>query len=251
MGPLRLTHLAALLLMAGCSYEDDPDLRPGSASQTFEIIATSPAPGAVGVARNARLTATFNHPPDAATVAAARVRLYSGLYQILGAARVSLLDRSITFTPTSTMRPNLRYLLHFSSAVRGLNGAPLPRSYILDFTTGEQIRVAEPPPPPAPTGADLQSTWSAHCVRCHAGQAAPLGLRLDGGAAAQQALVDQPASVSSLRRVHTGDHARSYLMLKLLNQGGIGGYPMPPDRPALDRATLGRIARWIDAGARP
>jgi len=58
-------------------------------------------------------------------------------------------------------------------------------------------------------------------------------------------------SHGSKRRVFVGDHARSYLMFKLLGVGGYVGFPMPPDRPALRRADLRRVVTWIDGGATP
>ena len=248
---LLLGLLLGLLLPVGCTYEDDPDIRPGRLAQTFKLLTSSPASGTVGVPRNASLVAHFSQSPDGDMVTKARVRLYSGLYGILGDARVDLLDRSITFTPGSTLRPNLRYYLHFSSSLRGINGAPLAKSIAIDFTTGEQIRAPGPIEKPAPTGRDIQKIWTTHCARCHAGANAPMGLRLDSDDGVQQTLADQPASVGGKRRVQRGDHSRSYLMLKLLNQGGTSGYRMPPDRPALTRATMKQIASWIDAGAEP
>lgn len=251
MRPLRLLLLAGLLISAGCTYEDDPDLRPGHAAHTFKLVTSDPVAGAVGVARNAPLELTFNIPPDGDTATTARVRLFSGLYSILGAVRTDLLERTITFTPGSSLRPNLRYILHISSAVRGVNGAVLAASASVDFTTGEQLRTPSPAKPPPPTGKEVQPVWTAHCARCHAGTSAPMGLRLESGPAVQATAVDQPASVGSRRRVLAGDHARSYLMLKLLDMGGISGSLMPPGGPALPLADLTRLARWIDNGARP
>lgn len=251
MGPHRLTLLLGILVLWGCTYEDAPDGRTGLDSQSFRYTHAQPASGATGVARNSALLLRFSHPPDGDSVTGGRVRLFTGRYEILGSTRVDLLEQAITFTPGASLRPNLQHLLRVSKEVRAINGTPLAQNLLLDFTTGLQERAATQPEPPVPTGAQVLTTLKASCGGCHVGANAPLGVRLGTMTDIQQTLVGRPASVGNRALIRTGEHARSYLMLKLLDQGAISGFPMPPSGPKLPTATLRLIARWIDAGARP
>ena len=251
MRPICLTPLLGVLLLPGCTYEDEPDGRVGHASQTFKYTHTEPEPGATGVPRASRLAVRFSLPPDGDTVTGVRVRLYTGRYEILGDTRVDLLQRRITFTPGAILRPNLRHLLRVSKDIRALNGDPLGQDLTFDFTTGLQERAPTTQDPPTPTGSEALAIFSASCAGCHVGAKAPMGVKLGAMTDIQQTVVGRPASVGSRALIRTGSHARSYLMFKLLDQGAISGFPMPPSGPKLSTASLQRIARWIDAGAKP
>jgi len=86
------------------------------------------------------------------------------------------------------------------------------------------------------------------CTGCHAGAAAPVGLRLD--AASSYALLVGVASgeVSSLQRVAPGRPDDSYLIQKLEGRAAVGSR-MPLGGPFLDDATIAVIRQWIAAGA--
>lgn len=86
------------------------------------------------------------------------------------------------------------------------------------------------------------------CTGCHAGAAAPVGLRLD--AASSYALLVGVASgeVSSLQRVNPGQPDSSYLIQKLEGRASVGAR-MPLGGPYLDDATIAVIRQWIAAGA--
>ncbi|RTL39981.1 MAG: hypothetical protein EKK53_16465 [Burkholderiales bacterium] len=88
------------------------------------------------------------------------------------------------------------------------------------------------------------------CTACHAGAAAPRGLRLD--AANSYALLVGAGSieVGSLKRVAPGDAANSYLVQKLEGHQAVGAR-MPLGGPYLDAQTIALIRQWIDNGARP
>jgi hypothetical protein len=75
-----------------------------------------------------------------------------------------------------------------------------------------------------------------------------MGLDLSSPEMVRRTLRGVPGSTGMVK-VRPGDHARSYLMLKLLGEGGHLGPPMPPDEPRLSRIDLRRVADWIDAGA--
>jgi len=86
------------------------------------------------------------------------------------------------------------------------------------------------------------------CTACHAGGAAPQGLRLDA-ANSYAMLVNVPsAEVPSLKRVAPGDSANSYIIQKLEGHAAVGAR-MPFGGPYLDANTIGLIRQWIDNGA--
>jgi hypothetical protein len=109
-------------------------------------------------------------------------------------------------------------------------------------------------PPPVAGANDfrtIQDTiFTPICTACHAGAAAPVGLRLDSGNA-YAALVNVPAvQVSSLRRVLPGDPPNSYLLQKIEGRAAVGSR-MPLGGPALPQSSIDLVRGWIAAGARP
>jgi hypothetical protein len=106
------------------------------------------------------------------------------------------------------------------------------------------------------TGAELVASFQSiqdHvftpiCTVCHAGGAAPQGLRLDA-ANSHAMLVGTPSTeVPSVLRVAPGDPDRSYLIQKLEGHAAVGAR-MPFGGPYLDVATIAIIRQWIAAGA--
>lgn len=100
--------------------------------------------------------------------------------------------------------------------------------------------------------ADLRSiqsnVFTPHCVQCHTGASAPMGLRLDE-TSSYGALVGVPSSeVPGLLRVEPGEPGNSYLVQKLEGRAAVGAR-MPLDLPALPDATIEVIRQWITAGA--
>lgn len=100
-----------------------------------------------------------------------------------------------------------------------------------------------------PTFQSIQDrVFTPVCTGCHAGAAAPLGLRLDEGAS--YALLVNAASVEvpSLRRVQPGNPNASYLIQKLEGTAAVGGR-MPLNGPPLPASTIAIIRQWITDGA--
>jgi hypothetical protein len=204
------------------------------------------------VSRDTVVDVFFTVPPAAETVADTDLRLFSGLIEAPGALKVDLLDRRIRFSPLHPLRPSLRYQMYVSREIRALNGAGLPRSVVLDFTTGTDLDGKAGPAPPAVHATDLERSWTAHCTSgCHSPPAPRAGLDLSSPEAALRDLVAVPSSGWNMLRVRPGDHARSYLMLKLMAQGCTTGFSMPPDGASLNSAELRQVADWIDSGAQP
>ena len=246
---MTLPLLVLLVLIGGCTYEGDPDPRRAHTDLTFSIVQYLPRPGQTEISRATHIDLTFNVAPDAAHVSAAYLRLFSGLYETQGTQKVDLLKRRIRFTPTSSLRGELRYQFFISAKHRGLNGANLADNIFFDFTTGSH---SQPPPvsklTPV-TARDVQSLWSARCTSCHGPVDPPARVDLSSADATLRSLKGAPSSGAPRTRVVPGDHARSYLMLKLLNRGGVSGFPMPPAGPALSDQQLRQVADWIDGGA--
>ena len=88
------------------------------------------------------------------------------------------------------------------------------------------------------------------CTVCHAGGAAPVGLRLDA-ANSYAMLVGVPSTeVSSLQRVAPGRPDDSYIVHKLEGHAAVGAR-MPLGGPYLDVDTIAVIRKWIADGALP
>jgi hypothetical protein len=86
------------------------------------------------------------------------------------------------------------------------------------------------------------------CTACHAGGAAPQGLRLDAANSFAMLVGVSSAEVPSLKRVAAGSAANSYLIHKLEGHQAVGAR-MPFGGPYLDAATIAVIRQWIDNGA--
>lgn len=105
------------------------------------------------------------------------------------------------------------------------------------------------PQPLLPEFASIQThVFTPICTTCHSGAAAPLGLRLDEGAAYAM-LVNAPSvEVPALRRVDPGNPDASYLIQKIEGTAAVGGR-MPLNAPPLPAATIAVIRQWIADGA--
>lgn len=100
-----------------------------------------------------------------------------------------------------------------------------------------------------PTLASIQrNVFTPVCTTCHAGAAAPLGLRLEEGVAFAMLVnapsVEQPA----LLRVTPGNADVSYLIQKLEGTAAVGAR-MPLNGPPLPPDTIAVIRQWIANGA--
>ena len=108
-----------------------------------------------------------------------------------------------------------------------------------------------PPPPPAiePTLASIQdNVFSPICTSCHAGAAAPNGLRLEEGMS-HAMLVNVPSlEVPALLRVEPGNPDDSYLVQKIEGTAAVGGR-MPLGGQPLSADTIAAIRQWITDGA--
>jgi hypothetical protein len=105
------------------------------------------------------------------------------------------------------------------------------------------------PLPLVPTFASIQqNVFTPVCTRCHAGAAAPTGLRLDEASSYAMLVNVASVEVPGVRRVRPGDPDLSYLVQKLEGRAAIGGR-MPLNSPALPQATIDVVKQWIREGA--
>lgn len=103
--------------------------------------------------------------------------------------------------------------------------------------------------PLEPTFASIQANvFTPVCTGCHAGAAAPVGLRLDAGSSYDLLVGVGSGEVGSLQRVNPGNPDASYLIQKLEGSAAVG-VRMPYGGPYLDDATIAVIRQWIAAGA--
>jgi hypothetical protein len=105
------------------------------------------------------------------------------------------------------------------------------------------------PLPLVPTFASIQqNVFTPACTRCHAGAAAPTGLRLDEASSYAMLVNVASVEVPGLRRVRPGDPDLSYLIQKLEGRAAVGAR-MPLNSPPLPQATIDVIKQWIRDGA--
>lgn len=105
--------------------------------------------------------------------------------------------------------------------------------------------------PLGPTLEAIQANvFDPFCITCHAGAAAPQGLRLDRDNSFSN-LVGIPSSeASSILRVAPGDPDNSYLVQKIQGTAS-SGQQMPLGGPPLPQATIDVVRQWIADGALP
>jgi len=105
--------------------------------------------------------------------------------------------------------------------------------------------------PLAPNLASIQANvFNPNCVVCHAGAAAPQGLRLDAANSFANLVGVASRGVSSILRVAPGNPNQSYLIQKLDGNAQVGGR-MPLGGPPLPQSTINFIRQWITDGAQP
>lgn len=248
---LHLKGVLLLTLVTACDLTPDDRVVGLAPPPLFVVESTSIADGAQDVPLNQPISVVFTHylDPDSFQYFNA-LRLRSGGIGASGFTRYRMIERSLTFYPTSNLRPELIYTLSLDEeTVRALNGEALALPLELSFQTAadgtvEQERRVEV----RSFAADVAPILGAHCS-CHAESEALVGLEYD-------ALVAQPSRAFSDRLlVRPFDAPASYLLHKILPD-----YPdrrwsvMPPpysDERLLEPAELGIIEDWIATGADP
>ena len=117
-------------LLVACNDTTTPT-DPTSAIPT--VTSTGPGSSAVGIARNASITATFSEAMAPATINATTFTLHQGVTAIPGV--VTYAANVATFNPTNTLDPNAQYTASISTGVRDLQGDSLTVAKGWSFTT--------------------------------------------------------------------------------------------------------------------
>ena len=121
--------IAAVVLMAGCSKDDDngPDLAP-------TVESTDPAMDATDVALNKIVTAEFSEEMDSSTFNTSTFTLKQGSNEVDGVVDYSGLKA--TFSPTSHLSPETDYTATITTGAKDLAGNALVSDKVWSFTTG-------------------------------------------------------------------------------------------------------------------
>jgi hypothetical protein len=143
------------------NYYVDAVVRVPSAPQrTPEVVSTSPAATATGVAINAKPSATFNYPLDPGTVTAANALLLDGNGNTVAAA-VAYDDENqkVTLTPSQSLETGATYSVRLETGIKSDDETPLAAAVTWSFST-----VAPTPPVVVSTspasGAPNQTTFT-------------------------------------------------------------------------------------------
>lgn len=133
-----------------------------------------------------------------------------------------------------------------------LSGCPSGSGVGLD-ESGRPLDESDNTPPPA-LGATFEAlqanVFTPACTVCHAGAAAPVGLRLDAANSYASLVSVSSVQVPGILRVAPGDPDSSYLIQKIEGTAAVGAQ-MPLGGPFLDAATVALIRQWITDGALP
>jgi hypothetical protein len=107
-----------------------------------QVTATVNANGAIGVAVNTKVGATFSEAMDPTTITAASFTFKQGANVIAGATSYSGL--TATFTPTNVLAFNTTYTATLTTAAKDLAGNGLASDYVWSWTTGAAADTTAP-----------------------------------------------------------------------------------------------------------
>jgi hypothetical protein len=233
-------------------------------------IAVHPSDGATGVARQQRLEVDLEQLPLRNTVSESTVRLSAGVIHPQVGLTLRPVPRMLWITPVIPFDADVTFELEISGIV-DLDGESPPQPFRSAFTTGQAL--GDPGKPLDVDAKAVVDTIIARCgsASCHSGEQPALGLDMSSTGAidataknhiASQAYVGTetgPGSTGVLFAATpliiqademSGEPARSYLVLKILDDPHIVGDRMPPaGAKALTQLEIQRIADWIQVGA--
>lgn len=127
---------------------------PPAALAPLNVVSTSPADKAAGIALNAPVRVTFNVKAEPATIispsTAFTVKEFLTGADVPGSVAMDTDGMTAIFTPTATLAANTEYLGTVTTAVQNADGSTLSRDYTWTFTT-TSAAVAYTYPAPAAT----------------------------------------------------------------------------------------------------
>jgi len=107
------------------------------------VSSTIPATGAIGVALNANVTATFNEAMDPSTITTTTFTLKQGTTPVSGT--VTYVGTSATFNPASNFAGSTIYTATVSTGVKDLAGNAMVATKTWSFTTGSTVAAGPKP----------------------------------------------------------------------------------------------------------
>jgi len=129
--------LTLIVSLTACGGDDGGGTPPpGTGDSTPPTVsATSPANGAIGVAVNAALTATFSEQMNPATITTATFTVKDAVNNPVTGA-VSYHGTTATFTPSANLASVMTYTATITTGVKDLAGNALTSNYTWSFTSG-------------------------------------------------------------------------------------------------------------------
>ena len=137
------------------------------------VTSTNPLNGAVNVARNQKITATFSQPMSSATITAAGTFTLAvagvGGAAVPGTVTYVAATNTATFAPTATLLASTQYTATINTAAQSAAGNSLASNFVWSFTTGVTSDITPPiiittnPPSGAlsvPTNQTVTATFS-------------------------------------------------------------------------------------------
>ncbi|MGM0505041.1 MAG: Ig-like domain-containing protein, partial [Bacteroidota bacterium] len=125
---LSIVAIAAIVLMLGCSKDDDNELNLSPA-----VYSTDPGNNATDVVLNKIVTATFSEEMNPMTLTAETFTMSEGTTPVAGT--VSYSGTTASFKPSAVLASNTVYTATITNGAEDLLGMPLVADYEWTFTT--------------------------------------------------------------------------------------------------------------------
>ena len=148
--------LLLVVFVAGCKKVTE---EAGSIGICPIVISTDPANGAVNVATNKKITATFNVVMDPSTVNATTFLLKQGTSPVAGT--VSYAGTTATFTPANALSANTVYTGTITTGSKDLAGSAPLANFVWSFNTGNVPTVISTDPINGASGVALNKIITA------------------------------------------------------------------------------------------
>ena len=108
------------------------------------VVSATPERGAVGVALNANLSATFDQAMDADTLTDATFTVTVGDPAVVVPGLVTYSDKTAVFWPAALLTVEKKYAATITTGVSSDKGVALPEDYTWNFTTGDSVAAPVP-----------------------------------------------------------------------------------------------------------
>jgi hypothetical protein len=113
----------------------DGPLIDGTINVPPVVISTIPGPGAMGVAFNTLITATFSEPMNPATITMTTFTLRQGTTDLMGTVMLDAAGTTARFTPAAPLMPSLVYTATITVGAQDTTGMAMVAPHSWMFTT--------------------------------------------------------------------------------------------------------------------